>query len=600
MNQKKSLVAVTLTFALVFSSFSVFPANAAIKNKHSNAGSKKTSLPPLEAAPKPQTAKRCGLFTRTDFEKAERINKLPKLKKPKYPYAKANESYKHWKRRFKRYKKSLKNWKRRFQKALSRKQVLVKSKITAYKEMDPSSILAVEVANARNKEIRKNNSKYNKAKRRWKKKHRRGRFKSKKYKYKKYVDANNIYKNKLPKAFKHEYIVDENPDCPINNSVQIKLTWNPQKGDNENTKYYITKCSFPTLKTGKQIIETYEVDKPEFTDPTKYTDETLEDIPECYFIHSYKENGKNFNFWNTYHPNGQDNYTETATYKLLKMPVDYSKIKTKQEWEDRELFTGFSAGYAYYLTKTLNKLRSSEKDYEYLPLEYSEEINKYMNIRAEELTEKFSHERPNGLGPHTVFPPEKYTNNNVENNINLWEPHNEGCAGGNLESRIYEYNVMNHLWSSPGHRANLKDGEATHAGIGIYFENGNSYLAATPIVTGAEGQQRKENYQKWQYKQEDNFLKSCNIDPEDYVTKDDRKMKHIIYTDFHTNFYPNYEQGKNLLTQIWYKGMPMKEYKDMRTECYNRSIQAGYETFNDDICLQVYKEYIEKHKKYKE
>ena len=77
-------------------------------------------------------------------------------------------------------------------------------------------------------------------------------------------------------------------------------------------------------------------------------------------------------------------------------------------------------------------------------------------------------------------------------------------------------------------------------------------------------------------------------------------MKNYVFVDFHDNFYPNYEQGKNLLTQIWYKGMPMKEYKDMRTECYNRSIQAGYETFNDDICLQVYKEYIEKHKKYKE
>lgn len=168
MKQKKSLLALSLVFALVFSGF-VGVGNAEAKNNQ------KTSTPPLRAVskPKPSMTKKCGLFTRKDFKTAERINKLPKLKKPKYPYAKDNESYSQWNRRYKRYKKNLKKYKLKLQKALSKKQVLVKSKITAYKEMDPSSILAIEVANARNKEIRKNNSKYNKAKRRWKKRPRR-------------------------------------------------------------------------------------------------------------------------------------------------------------------------------------------------------------------------------------------------------------------------------------------------------------------------------------------------------------------------------------------------------------------------------------------
>lgn len=542
MNQKKSLVAVALTFALVFSSFSVFPANAAGKGETGNPGRKKTQ--PLKAARKTTVPKRCGNFTKADLENAERINRFPKnLKKPKYPHAKANESYNKWEKRLKRYKKALKNYRKRYQKFLSKTQKLAKSKVRAYQEMDPSCILAIEAANARNKELVKYNKKarrinkarYDKAKKRWKKRHKRGKIRYKKVKIKKYVDANNIYKHKLPKDFDHEYIIDENSDCPINNSVQIKLTWKPQKGDTENTKYYITKCSFPTLKTGKQIIETYEVNKPEFVDPTKYTDETLEDIPECYFIHSYKEDGKDFNFWNTYHPNGQDNYTETATYKLLKMPVDYSKIKTKQEWEDRELFTGFSAGYTYFLTKEYNKLRMSVKDdpeaytLPMCELKYSEEINKYMNIRAKECEEKFSHERPDGSNSETVFPEEKQADpRNFKNDMKngKWSLGLEGIATGTFDSRVYEYSAMKFLWDSPDHKGNLCDREATHAGVGAYIKNGRGvYLAVTPISVGEEGLKRCEGMKEKRKEDMDSFLSACNLNPDNYRTKADQISK---------------------------------------------------------------------------
>lgn len=564
MNQKKSLLAVSLVFALVFSSFA---SPIGVQAKGSRNESPKKYIKNKNATP----------FL-TDKEKQKykgicRIFKIPRKKKVVVVH-----TSKPWK--FIKYgikKNKTKGKKIKFKRSLLKKQKVSLPKLVAWRSV-PSAIIACRIANAENQKLYKYNKKarkinkkrYKAAKKRWKKRHKRGKIRYKKMKIKKYLDAKNICKNADVNSFDIDYNVAENADMPVHDSAQTKLSWNAKKGD---TAYHVVKVE-EEFKTEKINKEETTVNTASYEDPKKYTPNSIFDTaPDVYFVYT-----QNKNKLNVYKKEFNSGYTlkDEIVNRLAKCDLEEYKK------------TGVCEGINYFTLLELNRLRNSVG---LDSLEYSAEMNKYAQIRAKECEDEFAgkrepHIRPDGSDCDTVFPKEKVTDD-VMKEPNKWEIHNEGLT-------------MNKgavgLWSSKPHRAQLSLRESTHAAIGNYY----NFCSITPIATGEKAVEIRKQMVKEKNEKIHNFFQECNIQLTDYTSDEYEYMKNYVFVDFHENFYPHYEQGKNLLTQIWYKGMPMKEYKDMRTECYNRSIQAGYETFNDYICLQVYKEYIEKHKKYKE
>ena len=91
------------------------------------------------------------------------------------------------------------------------------------------------------------------------------------------------------------------------------------------------------------------------------------------------------------------------------------------------------------------------------PLKLSAELQEAAVIRAEELTRKYSHTRPDGTKFSTVLPDGKYT---LGENI---------ACGSSTAARVVE------LWlNSPGHRANILRSDYSEMGVGYtYMENSN-------------------------------------------------------------------------------------------------------------------------------
>ena len=564
MNQKKSLLAVSLVFALVFSSFaSPIGGQAKVGRNES---------------PKKYVKNKNAMPFLTDKEKQKykgvcRIFKIPRKKKVVVVHT--SKPWKFIKYGIKKIK--TKGKKIKFKRSLLKKQKVSLPKLVAWRSV-PSAIIACRIANAENQKLYKynveakkiNKKRYKAAKKRWKKRHKRGKIRYKKMKIKRYLDAKNICKNATVNSFDIDYTLAENADMPVHDSAQVKLSWKAVKND---TSYHVVKVE-EEFKTEKTITEETTVNAASYEDSKIYTPKSiLDNAPDVFFIYT-----QNKNKLNVYKKDFNYGYT-------LKDEIVGKLAKCNREEFKK---TGICEGFNYFTLLELNKLRNSVG---LDSLEYSAEMNEYAQIRAKECEAEFAgerepHTRPDGSACDTVFPKEKVTDD-VMKEPNKWEIHNEGIT-------------MNRgavgLWGSKPHRAQLSLKESTHAAIGNYY----NFCSITPIATGEKAVEIRKQIIKEENEKIHKFFEGCNIQLADYTSDEYEYMKNYVFIDFHDNFYPNYEQGKNLLTQIWYKGMPMKEYKDMRTECYNRSIQAGYETFNDDICLQVYKEYIEKHKKYKE
>ena len=95
------------------------------------------------------------------------------------------------------------------------------------------------------------------------------------------------------------------------------------------------------------------------------------------------------------------------------------------------------------------------------PLEKREDVCALADIRAEELTEEFSHTRPDGRSCSTVF-----TDANVR-----WSALGENIAAGYRTPQA----VMNGWMNSEGHRANILSSNFTGIGVSMYEQNGVKY-----------------------------------------------------------------------------------------------------------------------------
>ncbi len=89
------------------------------------------------------------------------------------------------------------------------------------------------------------------------------------------------------------------------------------------------------------------------------------------------------------------------------------------------------------------------------PLEYDYEVAKAADVRAKELEQKLSHERPDGTLCFTVL---------EEFGIEYWAC-GENIAAGQRSSE----QVMKDWMNSPGHRGNIM-GAYTHIGVGYYVD----------------------------------------------------------------------------------------------------------------------------------
>ena len=93
------------------------------------------------------------------------------------------------------------------------------------------------------------------------------------------------------------------------------------------------------------------------------------------------------------------------------------------------------------------------------PLTLSAELQSAAAIRAEEITRRFSHTRPDGSKFSTVIPNGKYT---MGENI---------AAGKNTAAK-----VVQQWMNSPGHRANNLRSDYTELGVGYVYKENSQYM----------------------------------------------------------------------------------------------------------------------------
>lgn len=91
----------------------------------------------------------------------------------------------------------------------------------------------------------------------------------------------------------------------------------------------------------------------------------------------------------------------------------------------------------------------------------TKELSEAANKRAKEIAISFSHTRPNGTSCFTVF--QEY---NIQSSYS-----GENIAAGQKTPE----SVMNSWMNSPGHRANILNGNFNKIGVGEYEKDGTHY-----------------------------------------------------------------------------------------------------------------------------
>ena len=497
MKQKKSLLALTLVFALVFTSF-VGVGNAEAKNGKLQKDVKITK--PLKnknfKISYSKKHKKFSFFKKNKKSPNVKICQADSWKFIRYSKKKpittvlcSKAMFKTLspknKRKVRRIEKKLRA---QLQRALLAKQYVQKDKTFGEHEAwfsVPLAKVACQIANRENQKLHKynikarkiNKARYKKARKRWIRRHRRGKIRYKKIKIKKYLDAKTLCKNANQGFFDLDYNLEKNENMPVHDSVQTKLSWKAPK--NGVVKYNVVKVE--ENQNDESIVKeekTFTTSEAIYEDSKKYTPQDMFEIqPSVYFVYTYK-NGK-ISSYQLKDEKMEHEYCDDMTNKLAKVDEDPEFKKTG---------VGFCEGFNYFSLLELNSLR--EKDGLY-PLEYSAEMNKYANIRAKESLDKYDHTRPDGSDWTTVFPKDKICYlDNLKTNPSKWALLSENLGGFSVSG----------FWLSRPHKNALSSTVASHVAIGHYFiGDGHSVLIATPISTGEKGIARiDERIKKWE------------------------------------------------------------------------------------------------------
>ena len=111
--------------------------------------------------------------------------------------------------------------------------------------------------------------------------------------------------------------------------------------------------------------------------------------------------------------------------------------------------------FAYQVLSLVNREREKEG---LDPVMLAPDLMEAAAVRAEELTERFSHTRPNGKSCFSVIARKKRT---VGENIAAGKPTPE--------------DVMDCWLNSPGHRANILNPDFRELGVGYLYRDGEEY-----------------------------------------------------------------------------------------------------------------------------
>ena len=117
-----------------------------------------------------------------------------------------------------------------------------------------------------------------------------------------------------------------------------------------------------------------------------------------------------------------------------------------------------SSDVSEFVQQVLNLVNIERRKAGVSPLKLSRYLNDAAAIRAEEITQVFSHTRPDGSSCFTVLDKNYY---NVGENI--------------AEGQSTPEEVMNSWMNSPGHRANILKPEFTELGVGYVYDGSSEY-----------------------------------------------------------------------------------------------------------------------------
>ena len=126
--------------------------------------------------------------------------------------------------------------------------------------------------------------------------------------------------------------------------------------------------------------------------------------------------------------------------------VNFANAASSNKWKNEEKVPNNFA-------KEVLELVNYERAKEHLkPLKLSKSMSHYAQIRAKEITKKFSHTRPSGYSCFTVIPkPYKTVGENI--------------AAGQRSSK----EVVQAWMDSPGHRANILNPKFRELGMGYLY-----------------------------------------------------------------------------------------------------------------------------------
>lgn len=608
MKQKKSLLALTLVFALVFTSFAGVGSVEAQNSKQIKRY--KTSKPV-----KIKIGKNTTPFL-SSKEKAKYKGALKGFKRKRSVPLYEIDSKNQWKyigyskkkpattvicskamfktlspknkRKVRRIEKKLRA---QLQRALLAKQYVKLDKYTISIAC-PVAMVACEIANRENQKLHKynikarkiNKARYRAAKKRWKKRHRRGKIRYKRMKIKKYLDARKLCKNANINSLDVDYVLEKNDNMPVHDSVQAKLTWNTKK----NNKHHVVKIEEEAKSNNVPKTEV-TVDSNTYLDSKKYVIEDMFGfMPATFLVYSINKN----NLTVYYNPQNYDSENKGRDFVYSS-----EMLKELSKYDDEEYQrTGLCEGFNYMSLLHLNYFRNKVG---LKSFKYSAEMNKYANIRAKESSKVFNHIRPDGSDIDTVFPKEKITNNLLyENDKSKWYIHSEGLAKGG--------NEINNLWGHIPHREDLIQKEDTHVAIGQYFD----YVAVLPVITGEEGvknleqqNQQEAEYQKNKEEFARNFLSKCGIDFDNHLNEKNiiynRLATLTAYKDDPSIWFWEISSNPELIKQVYYKGMSLTIFDQIHDEIHktiwlNSDSPELHKNLN-----KIWQKWIDKHKQYK-
>ena len=191
---------------------------------------------------------------------------------------------------------------------------------------------------------------------------------------------------------------------------------------------------------------------------------TLNDIWAQYSSNGY--NGSNFiNLYNG------GSYSNTSSSNLYSNDEEDEEDEETTELTDKELYNLLSGSYKYSKdpSKNCSEDETLEKMVEYVnilrkkkgldELEMGDTLMEAAAIRAEELSEKYDHTRPDGSECFTVL-------DELGVDESVW-------AGENIaQGQSSAMEVTNGWYHSSGHKANIMKKRFTRIGVGMYNDHG--------------------------------------------------------------------------------------------------------------------------------